>query len=100
MDVHLTFHMEIAEDGDHRAFVRWVESDELPGLSVAASSLNELRTAFDEAIADLSADNAEPIVVASETLAGATMPTPSQPTAIESGEESTAAAVSQILISA
>ncbi|HXN60821.1 MAG TPA: hypothetical protein VN886_10250 [Acidimicrobiales bacterium] len=67
MDITLQIHVEAAE----REIVWWAESDQLPGVSVAAPSLMEMREELDHVLADLSEEGGEPIRIGTEILADA-----------------------------
>ena len=47
MNVAMNIHMELADDD----IVWWAETEAVPGLSVAAPTLRELRALIDEAVA-------------------------------------------------
>jgi len=67
MDITLQIHLEAAE----QEIVWWAESDQLPGVSVAAASLMEMREELDHVLTDLSEERGEPILIATEILADA-----------------------------
>lgn len=67
MDITLEFHIEAVGEG---VVSWWAESNDLPGVTVAADSLLELRELIDQMLSDLSEDRDEPIVVIAEHLSG------------------------------
>jgi hypothetical protein len=67
MDITLLIHVGLAE----KEIVWWAESDELPGVTVAAPTLMQMREELDQVLTDLSAEQGDEIVIGQEMLAPA-----------------------------
>ena len=67
MDITLEFHIEAVGGGE---VSWWAESDDLPGVTMAAESLLELREMIAQVLDDLGMDRGEEIVVVAECLSG------------------------------
>lgn len=65
MDITLLIHVEMAD----QEIVWWAESDDLPGVTVAAPSLMEMREELDNLLRDLAVERGEAIVITEEMLA-------------------------------
>lgn len=73
MDICVLIHLEASTDNEA---IWWAESDDIPGMTVSAGSLAELRDAIRESLLefnDLMAGD-EPIAVTAERLVSTAMP--------------------------
>ncbi len=53
VEVVLSIHMDVADDGGSRRFVWWAEAAEVPGFSAAADHLPDLLVQSREALSDI-----------------------------------------------